>query len=78
MGIGHSGTMVILKIVDAALGLRVTERQETQGLDLSQPTARKALRMGIAGALAAVGWKSDEGRNAVNKKGSHDQRSSDY
>ena len=30
------GTLVILKIVDAALGLRVPEDQETQGLDLSQ------------------------------------------
>jgi Amt family ammonium transporter len=30
------GTLVILKIVDAALGLRVSEDQETQGLDLSQ------------------------------------------
>ncbi|MFZ3341898.1 MAG: ammonium transporter [Terriglobales bacterium] len=30
------GTLVILKIVDAVLGLRVTEDQETQGLDLSQ------------------------------------------
>ena len=30
------GTLVILKIVDKLIGLRVTEDQETQGLDLSQ------------------------------------------
>ncbi len=30
------GTLVILKIVDAVIGLRVSEEQETQGLDLSQ------------------------------------------
>jgi Amt family ammonium transporter len=30
------GTLIILKIVDKLIGLRVTEDQETQGLDLSQ------------------------------------------
>jgi ammonium transporter, Amt family len=30
------GTLVILKIVDMTVGLRVSEEQETQGLDLSQ------------------------------------------
>ena len=30
------GTLVILKVVDLAVGLRVTEEQEVQGLDLSQ------------------------------------------
>jgi len=30
------GTLVILKVVDWAVGLRVTEEQEVQGLDLSQ------------------------------------------
>ena len=30
------GTLVILKIVDATIGLRVTEEEEVQGLDLSQ------------------------------------------
>ena len=30
------GTLVILKIVDATIGLRVTEEQEVQGLDLTQ------------------------------------------
>ena len=30
------GTLIILKIVDRLVGLRVTEDQETQGLDLSQ------------------------------------------
>src|SRR5260370_3235233 len=30
------GTMVILKMVDLAIGLRVPEEQEIQGLDLSQ------------------------------------------
>ena len=30
------GTLIILKIVDKLVGLRVTEDQETQGLDLSQ------------------------------------------
>jgi Amt family ammonium transporter len=42
VGIGMSwalaivGTLVILKIVDVTIGLRVTEEHETQGLDLSQ------------------------------------------
>jgi Amt family ammonium transporter len=30
------GTLVILKLVDATIGLRVTEEEEVQGLDLSQ------------------------------------------
>ena len=30
------GTLVILKIVDAVIGLRVPEEHEMQGLDLSQ------------------------------------------
>jgi Amt family ammonium transporter len=30
------GTLIILKIVDAVIGLRVSEEHETQGLDLSQ------------------------------------------
>jgi Amt family ammonium transporter len=30
------GTLVILKIVDVTIGLRVSEEQEVQGLDLSQ------------------------------------------
>ena len=34
--LGVVGTLVILKIVDWAVGLRVTEDQEVQGLDLSQ------------------------------------------
>jgi ammonium transporter, Amt family len=30
------GTVLILKIVDLTVGLRVSQEQETQGLDLSQ------------------------------------------
>ena len=30
------GSLVVLKIVDASIGLRVTAEHETQGLDLSQ------------------------------------------
>ena len=30
------GTLVILKIVDVTIGLRVPEEEEVQGLDLSQ------------------------------------------
>jgi Amt family ammonium transporter len=30
------GTIVILKIVDAVTGLRVTEEQEIEGLDITQ------------------------------------------
>ena len=30
------GSLVLLKITDVLVGLRVTEEQETQGLDLSQ------------------------------------------
>ena len=35
-GLAIVGTLVILKIVDATIGLRVSEEQELQGLDLSQ------------------------------------------
>jgi Amt family ammonium transporter len=34
-GLGIVGTLVILKIVDATIGLRVTKEQEVQGLDTS-------------------------------------------
>jgi len=30
------GTLVLLKILDAAMGLRVSQDDEVQGLDLSQ------------------------------------------
>jgi ammonium transporter, Amt family len=30
------GTLIILLIVDKTIGLRITEEQEAQGLDLSQ------------------------------------------
>jgi ammonium transporter, Amt family len=35
-GLAIVGTLVILKIVDVVIGLRVSEEQEIQGLDLSQ------------------------------------------
>jgi len=31
-----AGTLVILKVVDVTIGLRVSAEEETQGLDLSQ------------------------------------------
>jgi Amt family ammonium transporter len=34
--LGIVGTLILLKIVDKLVGLRVTEEQETQGLDVSQ------------------------------------------
>jgi Amt family ammonium transporter len=34
--LGIVGTLVILKVVDAAVGLRIGKEQETEGLDLSQ------------------------------------------
>ena len=34
-GLAIVGTLVILKIVDLAIGLRVTKEQESDGLDLS-------------------------------------------
>jgi ammonium transporter, Amt family len=30
------GTLIILKVVDVTIGLRVSEEQELEGLDLSQ------------------------------------------
>ncbi len=36
IGMGVIGTLVILKVVDLTIGVRVTEEQEVQGLDLSQ------------------------------------------
>jgi ammonium transporter, Amt family len=35
-GLGIVGTLIILKIVDVTIGLRVSEEDEVQGLDLSQ------------------------------------------
>jgi Amt family ammonium transporter len=35
-GLAIVGTLIILKIVDVVIGLRVTKEQETEGLDLSQ------------------------------------------
>jgi len=35
-GLAIVGTVVILKVVDLTIGLRVTEDDEIQGLDLSQ------------------------------------------
>jgi Amt family ammonium transporter len=35
-GLGVVGTLAILKLVDVTIGLRVTEEEEVQGLDLSQ------------------------------------------
>ena len=34
--LAHVGTLVILKLVDVTIGLRVSEEEEVQGLDLSQ------------------------------------------
>jgi Amt family ammonium transporter len=34
--LGIVGTLILLAIVDKVVGLRVTEEQEIQGLDLSQ------------------------------------------
>ena len=34
--LGVVGTLAILKVVDVTIGLRVTEEEEVQGLDLSQ------------------------------------------
>jgi ammonium transporter, Amt family len=34
--LGIVGTLAILKLVDMTIGLRVSEEQEVQGLDLSQ------------------------------------------
>jgi Amt family ammonium transporter len=36
IGIAVVGTAVLLKILDATMGLRVTQDEEVQGLDLSQ------------------------------------------
>ena len=35
-GLAIVGTLAILKLVDATIGLRVSEEEEVQGLDLSQ------------------------------------------
>jgi Amt family ammonium transporter len=35
-GIAIVGTLAILKLVDLTIGLRVSEEEELQGLDLSQ------------------------------------------
>ena len=35
-GIGIVGTFILLKIIDLAIGIRVTDQDELQGLDVSQ------------------------------------------
>jgi Amt family ammonium transporter len=35
-GLAIVGTLLILKLVDVTIGLRVSEEEEVQGLDLSQ------------------------------------------
>ena len=35
-GLAIVATFIILKLLDATIGLRVTQQQEIQGLDLSQ------------------------------------------
>jgi Amt family ammonium transporter len=35
-GVAAIGTFVLLKVLDVAMGLRVSQREEIQGLDLSQ------------------------------------------
>jgi len=35
-GLAIVGTLIILKVVDITIGLRVSEEEEVQGLDLSQ------------------------------------------
>ena len=35
-GLAIVGTLIILKVVDVTIGLRVSEEEEVQGLDLSQ------------------------------------------
>jgi Amt family ammonium transporter len=34
--LGLVGTFIILKVLDATIGLRVSQQEEIQGLDLSQ------------------------------------------
>ena len=36
VGLAIVGTLAILKLVDVTIGLRVSEEEEVQGLDLSQ------------------------------------------
>lgn len=35
-GLAIAGTLIVLKIVDMTIGLRVTREEEREGLDLSQ------------------------------------------
>ena len=36
IGMGVAGTVILLKVLDATMGLRVTQQEELQGLDVSQ------------------------------------------
>jgi Amt family ammonium transporter len=36
IGLAVVGTLIILKILDAVMGLRVSQQEELQGLDVSQ------------------------------------------
>jgi len=37
---GGIGSLILLKLIDWTLGLRVTEEQETEGLDIAQHDER--------------------------------------
>ncbi len=51
------GSLILLKIVDAAVGLRIHEEDEVAGLDLSQHN-ENAYTLGLVGSTGLGGWGS--------------------
>jgi Amt family ammonium transporter len=49
------GSLILLKIVDAVVGLRIHEEDEVAGLDLSQHN-ESAYTLGLVGSAASSGW----------------------
>ena len=62
-------TAIILKVVDALVGLRVTEEDEVAGLDLSQHSETAyALGGGTYGEFAGTGTAFTEAMRAAEAK----------
>jgi len=66
------GTVVLLKLVDITIGLRVSEDHEMQGLDLS-PARRRGIFLGFARIT-----RNRNGSNRFNRTENHDKARSDY
>ena len=67
-----AGSLVLLKVVDALVGLRVTEEEEFLGLDVSQHSENAyAFESGYGGLVVAAGSESAARRESHALEPSH-------